>query len=879
MLQKHTNLSLLKSLFFTLVISIILVSPNRISAQNYSIYSIASVNNSTFTTPLFLEIQKNFISIAPEKNHSFVSNALSKTVNQTTADPEEIFLYTLNFSCPSTTAGDCDNVIISDLLPPEIEFINFPVGCTGCNYDSGAHSFTANLGTINNGSTISLDLQVRFPSDVLNGATANNTAVADYVQNSTPTTSTSATVTTTATNGIVITYDDMGFIDKSTTSISGATLAGQQGINYGHTFDTDVTNLVMEDIFPPGMFLEGFNVRDIECAPALSYNMEFLVYNTTTNSNAWVSGANNPYTTSTFNICSDCLTTPSNNFYTTAADEYVGGIRLTYPNTPGDGCFHPDFPGQNPSVTMNFAFDEMVTGVANPAPGDVIDNCATIVSDDFTSIQDCAGITINALRHNYSIFKSDETNTGPYEPGEIVRFSVTFRNSLDGDYDIVNPSMIDVLPPEYEYLGNVTASQIGGVTPNPGRITLEPTVLAEQDFMGVTGQTKITYNWDDATSNGITIEKNSFDRIIVEYDVRIRVSAPDMSSIVNTVYPVDVREDYNCTTPDTDDIDGDGNTTENICPVTESINILYPPGFAGLNSYKEVQGNLDTEFSRFPVNGQVSPNGNIEYNLCLENPLNLPETIDDIVLVDVLPHVGDRGVVANNELRESAWHTCSNPNWTTVAPANLADICAFKIEHGTSFSLAPGEETCLNINMIAPANVPLDSSIAWNSFGFVGNKENGSALLASEPIKVGIASMPFNCANPSATMSAVISSCTNSTPNNDGYLELSAVTDGDKLNFSTGNVYTGPTDYDDATALTIGALPFQFNTGLSNPNDSQDYTVRVFNGESNCFTDIVITVDERICPPACDCPATHSLCWDTSGFNEPPNDDLANFPF
>jgi len=55
--------------------------------------------------------------------------------------------------------------------------------------------------------------------------------------------------------------------------------------------------------------------------------------------------------------------------------------------------------------------------------------------------------------------------------------------------------------------------------------------------------------------------------------------------------------------------------------------------------------------------------------------------------------------------------------------------------------LAPGEQTSFNMNMIAPADVPLDSSVAWNSFGFVGNKENGSALLASEPIKVGIASM------------------------------------------------------------------------------------------------------------------------------------------
>ena len=109
------------------------------------------------------------------------------------------------------------------------------------------------------------------------------------------------------------------------------------------------------------------------------------------------------------------------------------------------------------------------------------------------------------------------------------------------------------------------------------------------------------------------------------------------------------------------------------------------------------------------------------------------ETIDDIVLVDVLPHVGDRGVVANNEFRESTWRptftattlsdlqayvagisgatlyfttecepclnadlgtqvpdlaTCSTPNWSTSAPATVSDVCAFKIEYGTTFEFS-----------------------------------------------------------------------------------------------------------------------------------------------------------------------------------------------
>jgi len=34
-------------------------------------------------------------------------------------------------------------------------------------------------------------------------------------------------------------------------------------------------------------------------------------------------------------------------------------------------------------------------------------------------------------------------------------------------------------------------------------------------------------------------------------------------------------------------------------------------------------------------------------------------------------------------------------------------------------------------------------------------------------------------------------------------------------------------------------LPFQFNTGLSN-TDAGDFTIRVFNGASDCFTDYTV---------------------------------------
>ena len=112
----------------------------------------------------------------------------------------------------------------------------------------------------------------------------------------------------------------------------------------------------------------------------------------------------------------------------------------------------------------------------------------------------------------------------------------------------------------------------------------------------------------------------------------------------------------------------------------------------------------------------------------------------------------------------------------------------------------------------------------------------------------------FDCpggTEPTASIFAIQSTCTNNVANSDGYLQLSAITNGDRVNFSIGSSYTGDADYTNAT--TIGMLPFQFGTGLANPSGSQDYTVRIFNGASACFLDVVVRLNEQDCAIGCAC--------------------------
>ncbi len=96
--------------------------------------------------------------------------------------------------------------------------------------------------------------------------------------------------------------------------------------------------------------------------------------------------------------------------------------------------------------------------------------------------------------------------------------------------------------------------------------------------------------------------------------------------------------------------------------------------------------------------------------------------------------------------------------------------------------------------------------------------------------------------------------CTNGVTNNDGFLQISAATHSTHYNFSIGNTYTGPTAIANATAFDPSTdLPLQFNTGLSNPSGSQDYTIRVFNGADDCYIDEIVTLQQENCTASCNC--------------------------
>ncbi len=113
---------------------------------------------------------------------------------------------------------------------------------------------------------------------------------------------------------------------------------------------------------------------------------------------------------------------------------------------------------------------------------------------------------------------------------------------------------------------------------------------------------------------------------------------------------------------------------------------------------------------------------------------------------------------------------------------------------------------------------------------------------------------PCTCADvDAATVYVLAASCTNGVPDNDGYLQISGVNSGTHYNYIMGSDYsTGDADINNATAIDLAALPIQFGT-LPNPTGSQDYTVRIFNGTSDCFKDYTLTLQEQDCVSSCSC--------------------------
>ncbi len=225
---------------------------------------------------------------------------------------------------------------------------------------------------------------------------------------------------------------------------------------------------------------------------------------------------------------------------------------------------------------------------------------------------------------------------------------------------------------------------------------------------------------------------------------------------------------------DVDDLDGDANTSEDICFRTAEIDVSE---YVAISSELAVKGSLDTEYSSFPEQGETLPGGLADYRLTVVNQGNV--NLRDFTFLDIFPQVGDVGII-DPQARNSAWRPnlvgpvdapsgvvvyystasnpcravdgflssdpsgCQAPNWTIVPPADITSVNSIKVEFGSTL-IAPKDTLVFEWPMRTPTDVLSQPGVspgdlAYNSTGFIATVDgSGSTLLPSEPVKTGLA--------------------------------------------------------------------------------------------------------------------------------------------
>lgn len=356
----------------------------------------------------------------------------------------------------------------------------------------------------------------------------------------------------------------------------------------------------------------------------------------------------------------------------------------------------------------------------------------------------------------------------------VIGQNITFTGAFNADpgyANVENPICALLIPHGFQYMSFA-------YSPNTSGIATTPTLQIIPNYITIGGVAKDMYRFTFPTGTIMPYNTNFTVSATVQvtaalsstgnYDTDFIATASN-SSINFPIY------NYGNIT-DTGDWDMDGNTTEifgrinsNYCCYTCHISSA-----ASMESRKWVKGELDSDYSRYPDYGYTVQGGEADYKLIVKNTGNVP--MKDIKVIDVLPFIGDVGVIDPSP-RNTQWRpnlagpiaapagitvyysTVSNPcrdevkqpsdpspfptgcttaNWSVTPPLDITTVQAVKIDFGTKV-LAGGDSLIFNWPMRAPVDAPINNEIAWNSFAFAATRtDNNTPLIPAEPIKVGI---------------------------------------------------------------------------------------------------------------------------------------------
>ena len=355
-------------------------------------------------------------------------------------------------------------------------------------------------------------------------------------------------------------------------------------------------------------------------------------------------------------------------------------------------------------------------------------------------------------------------------PGSEVTFSVTANNTstvVDSQ-----PVISDLLPCGMTFVED-------SVTGGPAGKEKTVTVRDVTDATGCTRQL-VTVTWPGyQTKGGTTIQLRgkvgpSMSAGTHKNEAFISAAEPEyaLTSKTTTIC-------FYGSTDDTYDVNGDGNTADQVCPVSSTFTVSEQAGAdVVLESLGSVEGSTYKKYTDGVSMIRQGEDG--QYRITPTNSGNAD--LSDMTVYGILPHVGDTAI-QGGEARGTEWapiltgplqvgagsgidpsqvtieySTSYNPcrgelmkqgdtmaagpagcdnNWTAT-PASWADVKSYRIYiNGKATPIKAGA----SIPIIAPIKAPDNATgIAYESVAIAATQaSNNRAILPAEPIKVAMA--------------------------------------------------------------------------------------------------------------------------------------------
>lgn len=292
---------------------------------------------------------------------------------------------------------------------------------------------------------------------------------------------------------------------------------------------------------------------------------------------------------------------------------------------------------------------------------------------------------------------------------------------------------------------------------------------------------------DDYKNTGRTLVRHSFSGFILNYNDELTVNFPVIISLdaEQTIINYSYLGNFGLSTKvigneyiDVLDLDNDSITTGETIAVSNPVEITVL-SVSAFSIEKLVKGSLDREYSQA---GTTIAGETATYKLEITN--NQETQLEKLEIIDILPYIGDTGVIIDTE-RNSEFavylsniataeitnildksivettdiyieystsydpirfnylgETIGTGQWTSTIPTDITTVKAIKITTGDSLILNPYDKLSIDIEVTTPYDVS-ENKVAYNSFGVKGsviNTETGeiTSLLPTEPIAVSL---------------------------------------------------------------------------------------------------------------------------------------------